>query len=196
MTGLSPKPIPSVPRRAPLPPLTPPAGSWVTPSRSSSPRLLLQLAPKDCCNPREALRSQGRLHPCTPLHCPALHPCTSLSRPALHRTALHCIALHCILHRSTALSCPALHCTALHCIALHRTPAVQRAALPAHRRCWLLYLPVNRWSQRPAWSPGHRAPDPQSGGAKAGLGLQEGSAGSRGAGAARGREGWEARQPE
>lgn len=142
MTGLSPKPILSELRRALVSPPspTPPAGSRVSLPCASPPWLLLHFAPKDCCIPREALWSQGRLHPCTALRCLALHPCSALPCVALHYTALHrsvlpCIALHCTAplhctpalhpcaaslrcipapHPSTALSCAALHSTAQH----------------------------------------------------------------------------------
>lgn len=134
MTALSPKHIPSELCRALVPPLslTPPAGSRVTPPWASPPRLLFLLAPKDCCTPREALPSQGRLHSCTALHCFALHPYTALHCSALHCTpALHCPSLHC----TPALHCPALHCTAQHRVALHCTAAVQSTVLVGDG-CW------------------------------------------------------------
>lgn len=157
-TRLSPKLIPSELRRALVsPPSLTPLQEAGSPClglhhHSSCSSLLLKIAappgrhsgPRGDCTPAQHCTALHciALH-CTPaLHCPALHPCTSLSCPALLCTALHWPALH----PYTALSCTALHRTAWHCIALHCTPAAQRAALPAHRWCWLLYLPVNRWS--------------------------------------------------
>lgn len=141
MTALSPKHIPSELCRALVPPLslTPPAGSRVTPPWASPPRLLFLLAPKDCCTPREALPSQGRLHSCTALHCFALHPYT-----ALHCTALHCTpALPCIApQHCTVLPCTApLHytvppCTARHNTALRCTAPQQCRAVLVGDGCW------------------------------------------------------------
>lgn len=169
MTALSPKRIPSELCRALVPPLslTPPAGSRVTPPWASPPRLLFLLAPKDCCTPREALPSQGRLHPCTALHCFALHPYT-----ALHCTALHCTpALPCIApQHCTVLPCTARpHYTVPPCTARRSTALRCTAPQQCTAQCSLVMaagVPCQQMELTTRLVPGHPAPDPQSGGAK------------------------------